>query len=106
MRIRFSPDARSYVKSEASYLRERSVLAAQSFSDNLKRLKLNLARFPKLGQASDELPVPGVFRFVMGDYLIDYEIRGDVIEVLAVRHGRQRPPDRLDDDFDFEAVEN
>jgi len=42
----------------------------------------------------------------MGDYLIDYEIRGDVIEVLAVRHGRQRPPNRLDDDFDFENMES
>jgi plasmid stabilization system protein ParE len=103
LRIRFSPDARFYVKSEASYLKERSPLAAQRFSDSLKQLKRNLSQFPKLGQVSDELPIPGVFRFVMGDYLIDYQLKGDLIDVLAVRHGHQRPPNlSLEDDFDFE----
>ena len=43
-------------------------------------------------------------RLVVGDYLMDYEVVGNEIHVLAIRHGRQLPPDvPLDDDYDFEA---
>lgn len=50
------------------------------------------------------MPVPGVLRFVMGAYLVDYEIRPGVIVILAIRHGQQRPPGTpLEDDFDFET---
>lgn len=50
------------------------------------------------------MPVPGVFRFVMGDYLLDYDILGEIIRILAIRHGRERPPGlAMDDDFDFES---
>ncbi|WP_245297477.1 hypothetical protein [Rhizobium lusitanum] len=39
----------------------------------------------------------------MGDYLVDYEIAGDLIEIRAIRHGHQRPPGLpIDDDFDYE----
>ncbi len=73
-------------------------------ADNLKRLKRNLVQFPLMGHASDELPVQGVFRFVMGDYLVDYQVGPSSIEILAIRHGRQRPPGMpLEDDFDFET---
>jgi len=42
-------------------------------------------------------------RVIVGNYLLDYEISGDVVLVVAIRHGRQMPPDMtLDDDFDFE----
>lgn len=57
-----------------------------------------------MGHASEDLPVPGVLRFVMGAYLVDYEMRDELIVILAIRHGRQRPPGTpIDDDFDFEA---
>ncbi len=50
------------------------------------------------------MPVPGVLRFVMGAYLVDYEIRSSVVVILAIRHGQQRPPGTpLEEDFDFEA---
>lgn len=104
MKVRISPFAAAYLRSEISYLNERSPAAARRLSDNLKRLKKNLARFPHMGQATDELPVPGVLRFVMDDYLVDYQVSRLFIDILAIRHGRQRPPGTpLDDDFDFEA---
>lgn len=56
-----------------------------------------------MGHFTEELPIPGIRRFVMGAYLIDYEIRTDAILIFAIRHGRERPPTiPLDDDFDFE----
>lgn len=46
---------------------------------------------------------PGGLCFVMGAYLVDYEMRDELIVILAIRHGRQRPPGPpIDDGFDFE----
>ncbi len=47
--------------------------------------------------------MPRALRFVMGSYLVDYEIRADEIVIFAVRHGRERPPGvALENDFDLE----
>ena len=101
--VRLSADARAYIRSEAQYLKDRSPAAALRFLDDLNRLKTNLLLFPLMGFQSDELPIPGVLRFTMGDYLVDYEVAGDLIEIRAIRHGHQRPPGlAIDDDFDFE----
>lgn len=103
MKVRIAPSAAAYVRQEMSYLRERSPAAAQRFKDNLRRLQRNLMQFPHIGHKSDELPIPGVLRFVMDEYLVDYEIGLSSIDILAIRHGRQRPPGQaIDDDFDFE----
>ena len=103
MKVILSPDAREYVKSEARYLKSRNPRAAQQFSDDLRGLRESLGRFPEMGRFTEEIPVQGVLRFVMGQYLIDYEIREEAVVVFAIRHGRERPPGiALDDDFDFE----
>ncbi len=104
MKITLSPDARDYAISEASYLRARNPAAAIRFQNDLKRLARHIGRFPEMGAESPEMPVPGVRRLVMGSYLVDYEIKDKVIIILAIRHGRQRPPGLpVDPDFDFEA---
>ncbi|WP_244598849.1 type II toxin-antitoxin system RelE/ParE family toxin [Rhizobium tubonense] len=65
-----------------------------------------MAHFRQIGFESEEVPVPGIFRLTIGEYLVDYEIVGDSIEVRAIRHGRQRPPGfAIDEDFDFEDPE-
>jgi plasmid stabilization system protein ParE len=49
--------------------------------------------------------MPKAHRFVIGDYVVDYEILEREVLVLAIRHGRQRPPDQpLDRDDDYEAT--
>ncbi|NTG00591.1 type II toxin-antitoxin system RelE/ParE family toxin [Agrobacterium rhizogenes] len=102
-RVPLSAGARAYIKSEAQYLKDRSPAAALRLLDDLNRLKTNLLLFPQMGFRSDELPIPGVLRFTMGDYLIDYEIADDLIEIRAIRHDHQRPPGlQIDDDFDYE----
>lgn len=104
-RITLSAAARAYVKSEASYLGARSRPAAARFRAALNSLKRNLADFPALGHASTETSVHGVFRFVMDEYLVDYEVVGGVVNIFAIRHGRHRPPNQpLDSDDDYEAT--
>lgn len=103
MKVTVSPDARSYIRSEAAYLKSRSSRAAQQFADDLKRLRQSLTQFPRIGHETEELPVPNVLRFTMGAYLVDYEIGQNGIEIFAIRHGRERPPGvEIEDDFDFE----
>ena len=51
-----------------------------------------------------DLPLRGVRRFVLGDYLIHYEIGAGAIVILTIRHGRERPPELPRDDYeDHEA---
>ncbi|KAA9387850.1 type II toxin-antitoxin system RelE/ParE family toxin [Neorhizobium galegae] len=103
MKVILSPEARETVTSEAKYLKSKSPKAAQQFSDDIKRLRQGLSRFPEMGRMTEEIPIPGVLRFVMGPYLVDYEIREDEVVIFAIRHGRERPPGvELDDDFDLE----
>ncbi|OQP87533.1 plasmid stabilization protein ParE [Rhizobium rhizosphaerae] len=91
------------MRREVAYLGANSPKAAQRFLDDLKQLRRNLKRFPAIGKQTDEMPVPGVLRFVMGPYLVDYEVRPGEIVIFAIRHGRERPPGvSVDDDFDFE----
>lgn len=103
MKVTLSPKARDYVKREATYLRSHSLRAAQQFLDDLKRLKGVLGSFPEMGKQNEEIPVPGVHRFVMGSYLVDYEVTTEEVLVFAIRHGREQPPPiTLDNDFDLE----
>ncbi|WP_160011377.1 type II toxin-antitoxin system RelE/ParE family toxin [Rhizobium sp. 18055] len=104
MKVILSPTAREYVKSEALYLKSKSSRAAQSFADDLKRLRQGLGRFSRMGRATEEMPVPGILRFVMGPYLVDYEIRPEAIIIFSIRHGRERPPG-VDVNVDFDHEE-
>lgn len=79
-------------------------VAAARFRASLSGLKRNLADFPGLGHPNTETVAEGVFRFVMGEYLVDYEVIDGVVIVITIRHGRQRPPNQpLDPDDDYEA---
>lgn len=103
-RVAFSVDARDYIKAETSYLKVRSPPAAARFRAALSSLQKNLASFPGLGHANDEMVAEGFFRFVMGEYLVDYEVLDGVVIVVTIHHGRQAPPNQpLDPDDDYEA---
>lgn len=103
MKVILSPKAREYVTSEVRYLKSKSTSAAQEFSDHLKRLRKEPSQFSQMGRTTDEVPVPGVLRFVMGAYLVEYEVRTAAIVIFSIRHGREQPPGvSTHDDFDLE----
>lgn len=103
MKVRMSDDARAYLRDEAKYLRKRSPAAARALSAAMRKARENLAHFGELGFTKEGLPIRGMRRLIIGNYLLDCEISDDVILVVAIRQGRQKPPDMaLDDDFDFE----
>jgi plasmid stabilization system protein ParE len=61
-----------------------------------------LADFPELGTGKKGLPHSDMRCLVVGDYLMDYRIRGDEIRILAVRHGRQLEVSIELDDVDYD----
>ncbi len=102
-KVVLSQKARSYLLSESRYLRERNPAAAMRFVERLREARHSLARFETIGFERDAPPVPGVRRFLVGDYVLDYFV-GAFIEIVAIRHGRQAEPESpRDDDFDYEA---
>ena len=103
-KVLFAPPARAFVEQEILYLRDRSPAAAIAFRAGIARLGRQLARFPQSGSLRQDIPLGGIYRIVLGDYRVDYELAGDDVLVLLIRHGRQAEPGLpLDDDADYEA---
>ncbi len=102
-KVVFSARVRDFLRSERHYLDKHSTTAFPRLSDRLKEASRLLSEHPHAG-AAKPLPVRGLRRLVMGDYILDYELRNGEVHVLNMRHGRQRDPDIHDDgDVDYEA---
>lgn len=103
MRVVVSHQVKEYLDTEKRYLRRHSATAHKRLAARLRDAFAMLARFPLAGPER-QLPVPGLRRLVVDDYVLDYEIRNNELHVLAMRHGRQRDPYlEIDDDFDLEG---
>jgi plasmid stabilization system protein ParE len=104
VKVVFSPRAKDYVRQEATYLTDRNRAAAERFRHDINQFVKALSQFPAMGPEAADQPLRGVRQFVVGDYLIPYEIGETAVVILTIRHGRERPPDMpLDDNADFEA---
>ena len=103
-KVLFAPPARLFVEQEIRYLRDRNPAAAVAFRASVARIGKQLARFPHSSFPRQDIPVEGIYRIVLGDYRIDYELLDDAVLVLLMRHGRQAEPVLpIDDDADYEA---
>ena len=97
-KVRLSGNARAFLQREAKYLRERSPTAAEAFLERLREARRNLAQFPEFGRRKAALPVEGAMRLIVGDYILDYDLVADGVEIASIRHTRQ-----LDPDLEYEA---
>ncbi len=102
-KVRLSGPARVYLRNEAHYLRQRSRPAAEAFLSRLVEARKNLGLFPQMGFEKEGLPVRETRSLVVGDYILDYEIRGEDVYITAIRPG-QKPEFAIEvtDDFDYE----
>ena len=103
-KVLFAPPARRFMEQEIRYLRDRNPAAAKAFRASVAHLGRQLSRFPRSGFLRQDIPLDGIYRIVLGDYRIDYELTADAVLILLVRHGRQDEPGLpVDDDTDYEA---
>jgi toxin ParE1/3/4 len=91
----FSQRAESWVERELLYLREHSPAAARQLIQRLAAARQTLADFPQSGPRSS---VPGTRRLIMLPYVLTYrETAPDLVVIIDIRHGRQRPFRSADD---------
>jgi len=103
MRVIISARVKTFLQAEQSYLQRHSTSAWKNVAARLRQTRKLLAEFPLAG-SEKPLPIEGLRRFVMGDYILDYEVRNDEVHILNMRHGRQSDPDlEYEPDFDYET---
>ena len=88
------PRARLQLRIALEYLNKHSPAAARALSQRFHRAYQQLAEFPLSGPPA---ATPGTRRLVVAPYVLTYRetVRG--IEILDVRHSRQREVRLLDD---------
>jgi len=94
MRIVWTEPALRDLAAARAYIALDKPEAARGQVERILTAVAGLVPFPNLGRpgrrpATRELVVTGT------PYVVPYRVRGDVIEVLRVFHGRQRWPGRL-----------
>lgn len=84
--VRFLKRARDWVRREAEYLDVHRPEAARSFLAAIERAHRQLSEYPVSGPPG---LIPDTRRLVVGPYILSYRVRRGLVEVFAVRHGRQ-----------------
>jgi len=84
--VRRSPRATAEILGIVARLAEYSPAAARRFLDALRHAQEQLAAHPYSGAPG---LLPGTRRLILGDYIISYRVRRDMVEVYAVRHGKR-----------------
>ncbi len=92
MRIIWTARALRHLRSVRACIAVDSPDAADTQVTRISRDVENLTSFPELGRPGRRA---GTRELVVGrtPYIVPYRLRGEIIEILAVLHGRQRWPD-------------
>jgi addiction module RelE/StbE family toxin len=86
-RVIRSPRAAAEIREIAHYLAEENADATRRFLASLIDAQRQLAQFPNSGERGI---LPDTRRLVIGNYIVHYRRREDVVEIFAVRHARRR----------------
>lgn len=101
-KVRMSTRARAYLTKETKYLRDRNQAASAAFIARMRHARQLLADFPELGTGKRGLPHSDMRCLVVGDYLMDYQVRSGEVLILAIRHGRQLEVSIEPDDTNYD----
>jgi plasmid stabilization system protein ParE len=91
--VTMSPTARRWFLHRLAELASVNPTAASNLIERFRRLRVIMGEISGMGVGGD---IPGTRRIVMSPYILTVRVRADVIEIVAIRHGRQndaRDPD-------------
>ncbi len=83
-----TPKTQTDLETILEELESKSPRAAERFAAKVDRKCAALGCAPELGRAREEI-LPGIRSTPVGKYVLFYRIRGDVVEVLRILHGRR-----------------
>jgi toxin ParE1/3/4 len=82
----FTPEADQDLNDIYDFIALRSAAAAARVIQSLHRACRQLAQFPGIGSACDDLQA-GMFAFVSGKYVIFYRPVGNDVQIIRISHG-------------------
>jgi addiction module RelE/StbE family toxin len=87
--VRYNRRAVRDLEAIGDYIHSQSPVATERVRERIEKLIGGLADFPHQGSQTDE---PDIRRLVVTPfpYLIFYRIKGEVVIILHIRHGRRR----------------
>ena len=90
MRVRYTLQAQGDLDTIYSYLDQRTPTAARSVKELVERRIASLADFPLMAPETDE---PGIreLTIVRYPYKVYYEVQGDEVWIIHIRHTSRRP---------------
>ena len=91
MKVQFTPSARAQFLSALSYIRKDKASAAVNFRNRAEKILRRLEDFPESGRIIAEFPGLPYREVVVSPYRFFYKIKVNVVWIVAVWHGAQRP---------------
>lgn len=98
VKVRLSAKAQRWFLARVSELADVNPAAAKRLVLRLEALVERLSQFPDM---SERGAIPGTRRAVLSRFIVTIRRRGDLVEIVAIRHARQgdarRPPEAEQD---------
>lgn len=91
-RIVYTAAALRDIERLRAFLQPKNQTAARRAGEAIRNGLRILASQPRMGRPADDLPEPyreWVIEFGRDGYVVRYRVDGDVVTILAVRHGRE-----------------
>jgi addiction module RelE/StbE family toxin len=97
MNVTWSPEAIADLGEIADYLKARSPRGAAAVGERIEEVVSLLAQHPGIGRVLEQRPSVRVMPLGRYPYLVFYEVVGNELQILHIRHGarRQVEPDEL-----------
>ncbi len=91
MKVRFTPSARVHFLAALAYIRQDSPQSAVHFRNRVEKILRRLDDFPESGGIIPEFPELPYREVVVSPYRFFYRVKGEIVWIVAVRHGAQLP---------------
>lgn len=95
MRVHWTDHALAQLHAIHEHIAQDAPFYAMSVVDRITRRSQQIAEFPDSGRAVPEYESDDVREVIETPYRIISTIRGEQIDVVAILHGAQEPPDTL-----------
>ena len=85
--VKLSAKARRWLLHRVTELNDLNPSAALKLMERFRQFRENLAEFSGMGVTGD---IPGTRRVVMAPYVLTVKVTATTIEIMAIRHGKQK----------------